>query len=76
MVNEAPQRMYVQWEDRYIRGTRFRTSEEQIEYIRADIYRAEVDALCANSDLDRLIKLRYLHFLLKEESPFFVERRK
>jgi len=47
--------MYVVWDDRYARGLkflRFRESGTDVEYIRADLHRAEVDAEC-----DRLTAL-------------------
>ena len=56
MVTEkTPDRMYVRWLDGYMRcfGMSFRTSDAEVEYIRADLHQAEVDAL--HAELDRLV---------------------
>ena len=50
-----PDRMYVRWLDGYMRGfgMSVRQSDSEVEYIRADLHKAEVDAL--HAELDRLV---------------------
>jgi len=47
--------MYVRWLDGYMRGfgMSVRQSDSEIEYIRADLHHAEVNAL--HAELDRLV---------------------
>jgi len=54
---EAPDRFYVRWLDGYMRGfgMSVRTEDSDIEYIRADLHQAEVDAL--HGKCDRLTAL-------------------
>jgi len=52
-----PDRMYVRWLDGYMRGfgMSVRQSDSEVEYIRADLHKAEVDAL--HAECDRLTSL-------------------
>ena len=54
---EAPDRFYVRWLDGYMRGfgMSVRTADNEVEYIRADLHQAEVDAL--HAECDRLTSL-------------------
>jgi len=53
----SPRRMYVRWNNSYTRGfgARFRASDKDVEYIRADVHKAEVEAL--REELDRLVEM-------------------
>ena len=55
VTDKAPHSMYVRWLDGYMRGfgMSVRQSDSEIEYIRADIHHAEVNAL--HAELDRLV---------------------
>jgi len=54
---KTPERFYVRWLDSYMRGFGMseRTSDKEIDYIRADLHQAEVNAL--HEECDRLTAL-------------------
>jgi hypothetical protein len=57
VTDKAPHKMFMRWFDDYVRGfgMRVRQSDSEIEYIRADLHQAEVDAL--HAECDRLTAL-------------------
>jgi len=57
MDKEAPDRFYMRWLDGYMRGFGMseRKSDKEVEYIRADLHRADVGAL--HEECDRLTAL-------------------